>query len=105
MEIHSLYKLFLNRLREPGQKTQPPLGEKAVAPQTAPGDRREFSSLLAALREAECLDRQTEPADAARLKKLQEEIEQGLYEINTRRLAEAMLRSPGDLPARRGENR
>lgn len=105
MEIRSLYKLLLNRLREPGQRMQPPLEEKAATSPAAPADRRELSNLMAALREAERQDEGNRPADAARLKELQEEIERGNYEIDARKVAEAMLRSPEGHPARRGENR
>ncbi len=100
-----MYKLLLNRLREPGQGVQPPPEEKAAASPTSPGDRRELSNLLAALQEAERLEGRNDPPDAARLKELQEEIDQGIYEIDARKVAEAMLRSPEDRPARRGKGR
>lgn len=99
MEIHSLYNLILDRIRGPEHRNQTPAeGEKEAVLPAAQIDRRELSTLMAALREAERLEGRGEPADLARLERLEREISSGAYEINGPGLAEAMLRSP-DLSA------
>lgn len=105
MEIRSLYKLLLNRLRGPEQKIQPRPEEKGATPRAVQSDRRELSNLVAALQEAERLEGQSEPVDLTRLKKLEKEINSGAYEVDLRKLAEAMLSSPEDLSALRGEDK
>ncbi|MDI9456502.1 MAG: flagellar biosynthesis anti-sigma factor FlgM [Bacillota bacterium] len=93
MEVNSLSRLLLNWLRGPEQKIQPRPGEKGAPPRAAQSDRRELSNLVAALQEAERLEEKGGQADLARLKRLEEEINSGVYEVDPRKLAEAMLRS------------
>lgn len=100
MEIRSLYKILLGRFRETGRKVQPRQEEKSAAPRIRAGDRRELSSLTAALQEAERLEDRSTPVDTARLKKLEKEIDSGTYRVDLGKLAEAMMRSPEELSAR-----
>ena len=91
-----------------GHRTGEPPYREGTAGLEYHGDTGEMcirDSLLAALQEAERLEGRNDPPDAARLKELQEEIDQGIYEIDARKVAEAMLRSPEDRPARRGKGR
>ncbi len=105
MEIRSLYKSFLNRLRSSDQIAQAKAEGKKGLPENTQIDRRELSSLVAVLQEAEHLEEKSEPADLARLKKLEKDISSGDYEINLRKLAEAMLHSPEDLSGQQGEDK
>jgi anti-sigma28 factor (negative regulator of flagellin synthesis) len=105
MEIHSLYKFFLNRFRGLEQKSQSRTEKNDAAPPMASGDRRELSGLVAALRESEQLEGQGESSDPARLQELERKIDRGVYEVNPRKLAGAMLRSPENLSTPQGEDR
>ena len=105
MEIHSLYTFILNRVRGLEQKNLSRTEKNDAAQQMASGDRRELSGLVAALREAEQLEGQIESSDPARLQELERKIDRGVYEVNPRKLAGAMLRSPDDHSTPQGEDR
>ncbi|HHX87563.1 MAG TPA: hypothetical protein GX693_05215 [Firmicutes bacterium] len=95
MKISSLYTLLINRFRI-NEKIQPRSGEQPCPPLAAQSDRSELSRLVAALQEAERLEDHQDPLQAARLNQLEEKINTGDYKVDIYKLAEAMLKPPGD---------
>lgn len=103
MEIRSLYHSLLKRLQGTDKKDEncPARGSTPVRAEKS--DRCELSKMGDLLRGAARLEE--EKIDLTRLGKLEEKIQSGAYEIDSRKLAKAMLPSPGDLPGMQGENR
>lgn len=95
VKINSLYTLLINRFRI-NEKIQSRPGEQARSSLSAQSDRSELSRLVAALQEAERLEDHQDPLQAARLNQLEDKINTGDYEVDVYKLAEAMLKPPGD---------
>lgn len=102
MKIRSLYTSLINRFKTE-QKIQPRPAGDGASPRPLQSDRRELTSLVTALQEAERLEEQGGSADAARLHRLEKKINRGTYRVDVKKLAEAMLRSSEGLPARQEE--
>ncbi len=102
MEIRSLYHSFLKRLYGTDRKVENCPAGGSTPVQTEKSDRCELSKMATLLQEAESLGE--EKIDSSRLRELEEKIQSGAYEIDPRKLAKAMLPSPGDLPGPQGEN-
>lgn len=90
MRISNNYLQLINRILtdEPGK---PSGGLKKAAAKEA--DRKELSKMVTALQgELERLESDADLEKAARLEKLALEIEKGTYTVDSKKLAEAMLK-------------
>ncbi|NMA91965.1 MAG: flagellar biosynthesis anti-sigma factor FlgM [Firmicutes bacterium] len=94
MKINSLYTLLINRFKI-NERLQPSSEGPSRPPREARGDRSELSRLVAALKEAERQEGESDPLQAARLDELQEKIDAGTYKIDLNKLAAAMLKPAG----------
>ena len=90
MRISSNYLQLINRIltEEPGK---PSGGSKKVASREE--DRKEISRLVTAMqKEIDRVDGEMAPERAAKLQSLAEQIENGSYHVDSKKLAEAMLK-------------
>ncbi len=95
MRISSNYLQLINRIltEEPGK---PSSGSKKASVREE--DRKELSQLMSALqKETDRLESETGPERAARLESLAEQIEQGTYQLDSKKLAEAMMKFFGQV--------
>ncbi len=95
MRISSNYLQLINRIltEEPGK---PSGGSKRAAEKEV--DRKELSRMVTALQgEMERIDEEAGMEKAARLEKLAEEIQNGTYQVDSKKLAEAMLKFFGQI--------
>jgi len=90
VRISSNYLQLINRILtdEPGK----PSGSSKKAT-SGSEDRKELSKLITGLQqEMDRIDAEVSPERAARLQSLAEQIEQGKYDVDSNKLAEAMLK-------------
>ncbi len=95
MRISANYLQLINRIltEEPGK---PSGGSKKAAAREE--DRKELSRLVEALQsEMDRIETDSGPEKAARLEKLAEQIENGTYQVDSKKLAEAMLKFFGEI--------
>ncbi len=95
MRISSNYLQLINRIltQEPGKSSN------SVKKTTdSAEDRKELSKLVTTLQsEMDRIEAEGGPDRAARLQELAEQIEKGEYQVDSRQLAEAMLKFMGNL--------
>lgn len=95
MRISTNYIQLINRIltEEPGKSSS-----EAKKSTSRGEDRKELSGMITGLQqEMERIDVETGPARAARLQSLAEQIEKGTYEVDSQKLAEAMLKYFGQI--------
>lgn len=95
MRISSNYLQLINRIltEEPGRSSN-----SSQKTSDKGEDRKELSQLVTVLhREMDRIEGETGPARAARLQELAEQIEQGKYQVDSNKLAEAMLKFMGNI--------